>query len=326
MNYFSTNPYGLPRFPNISANLPDDISEITSDDPLAEAMLEYGGSSYHAFSFMKHIHYEPVDEEEGQRQTSNHAVMCAAYNDRLIHRPIPYPKRILDCGAGSCTWAIEVARMYPHCKVTAIDVTFNLVPDDLPPNLEFKRADLNYRLPFNPNTFDVINSRMVVGGVDAKKWESYINQLYYIAKPGGLVQMTEWSYTPRSDTNSLNKESGLYKWASLFHKTMERPLGENRDKAKCPTITEQLNYRMRWSGFKEVQTTNFKALTTISSRNFREAQIGYLNQGSVFRMLDSTIRFQLLYIEHLSEDEINELQQKAQREAMDPKIAAYFNV
>lgn len=46
-----------------------------------------------------------------------HQIFNMMFDNRLIFPPIPRPRRILDLGYGSGSWAIEVAEQYPECEV-----------------------------------------------------------------------------------------------------------------------------------------------------------------------------------------------------------------
>lgn len=46
-----------------------------------------------------------------------HGIFNMMFDNRLLFPPIPNPRRILDCGYGCGSWAIEVAEQYPECEV-----------------------------------------------------------------------------------------------------------------------------------------------------------------------------------------------------------------
>ena len=49
-----------------------------------------------------------------------HGVFNMMFDYRLIFPPIPHPRRILECGYGSSSWAAQVAEQYPECEVREI--------------------------------------------------------------------------------------------------------------------------------------------------------------------------------------------------------------
>lgn len=52
-----------------------------------------------------------------QRLDLQQRVFQRIFDDRLIFPPIHRLRRILDCGHGAASWAIEVAEQYPSCDV-----------------------------------------------------------------------------------------------------------------------------------------------------------------------------------------------------------------
>jgi hypothetical protein len=94
------------------------------------------GRDFQKFSIDRQISFEPVDEvrfrkslkigtgltaihrqEEAERLELQHKVFNRVFDNRLIFPPIPRPQRVLDCGYGTASWAIEVAEQHPECEV-----------------------------------------------------------------------------------------------------------------------------------------------------------------------------------------------------------------
>jgi hypothetical protein len=57
------------------------------------------------------------DQEEAERLDLQHRVFSRVFDGRLIFPPIPRLRRVLDCGYGAGSWAVDVATQYPDCKV-----------------------------------------------------------------------------------------------------------------------------------------------------------------------------------------------------------------
>ena len=64
----------------------------------------------------------------------------------------------MDVGTGSGLWVIEVADQFPDTHVYGIDLS-PIQPTYIPPNAEFKVADLTEGLPFDDGSTDLVNSR-----------------------------------------------------------------------------------------------------------------------------------------------------------------------
>lgn len=125
--------------------------------------VELHGRLFQQHALRHGIYFAPVDEvitsfptsaprslrrgqEEAQRLQLFHHIFHVLFDKRLIFpSPIPNPRRILDCGFGSASWAIEVADSYPRCEVIGVDIASQMSPPDLPPNLYLEVDDLNER-------------------------------------------------------------------------------------------------------------------------------------------------------------------------------------
>jgi ubiquinone/menaquinone biosynthesis C-methylase UbiE len=57
-------------------------------------------------------------QDEIERLSIQHQVLCKVFDNRLLFPPLTNPTRILDCGYGTASWAIDVAEEFPHCDVS----------------------------------------------------------------------------------------------------------------------------------------------------------------------------------------------------------------
>jgi ubiquinone/menaquinone biosynthesis C-methylase UbiE len=62
------------------------------------------------------VHYQ----EEAERLDLQHRVFSRIFDGRLIFPPIPRLRRVLDCGYGTGSWAVDVATQYPDCRVNIV--------------------------------------------------------------------------------------------------------------------------------------------------------------------------------------------------------------
>ena len=61
----------------------------------------------------------PSDQEEAERLEFQHQVLNRVFDNRLIFPPVPRLRRILDCGYGAGSWAVDVAERHPDCEVNS---------------------------------------------------------------------------------------------------------------------------------------------------------------------------------------------------------------
>ncbi|KAK8051313.1 hypothetical protein PG993_002698 [Apiospora rasikravindrae] len=143
-----------------------------------------------------------------------HEMFSLVFDDRLIFPEITPLRRVLDCGTGTANWAVEVARREPQCQVYGVDVSTEMMPmyGYYPINLHLEQADLNEgsmvlnmrSLAYHDNTFDLVHSRLLAGGINTERWPSYLRDLYRVLVPGGWVQMVEIYFNAQSDGGHLS--------------------------------------------------------------------------------------------------------------------------
>ena len=77
-----------------------------------------------------------------------------------IVAPVHNPRKILDVGAGSGRWAIEVAKEYPEAEVIGLDLSTVSPNFSTPSNCGFIVEDLTRGLcRFTDESYDLVHSR-----------------------------------------------------------------------------------------------------------------------------------------------------------------------
>jgi len=66
--------------------------------------------------------------------------------------------RVVDVGAGSGRWVVEVAEQFPSARVCGIDLS-PIEPENAPINTEFIVMDLTKGLEFDDRSTDFVHSR-----------------------------------------------------------------------------------------------------------------------------------------------------------------------
>lgn len=64
-------------------------------------------------------------------------------------------------------------------------------------------ANSRGRFTFPGNSFDLVHSQMVAGGIHASRWPSYVRDIYRVTKPGGWCQIVEMYLNAQSDNGRL---------------------------------------------------------------------------------------------------------------------------
>lgn len=170
---------------------------------------------------------------------------------------------VLDCGYGKAAWVDKLLGFRPEAVVTGIDVfTGQGNSDDDEDEDEqdneygiesFIRKRWNLNIPFRqdtssdrlrPETFDLINSRMLADGINANRWETYVRELCALLKPNGWLQMVELHAIFQSDSG--RDAPFLSRWWDWYSQKLLQ-MGKN------PRIASQLKALMISAGFTDVQ-------------------------------------------------------------------------
>ncbi|KAG8910003.1 hypothetical protein FRC00_009038 [Tulasnella sp. 408] len=110
-----------------------------------------------------------------------------------VHRALA-PKQteipsILDVGAGSGCWALDVGKLFPHADVVGIDLAPANLKSPPPPNCRFECDDVNLGLDQYHDCFDVVNARCVSSGI--ADYRAFLADVAQCLRPGGVFQSIE---------------------------------------------------------------------------------------------------------------------------------------
>ncbi|GAB1523085.1 hypothetical protein RhiTH_006214 [Rhizoctonia solani] len=98
------------------------------------------------------------------------------------------PLDVLDVASGSGIWAIEMAREFPKAQVVGIDMSNPGALGNIPQNASFVIADITKRLPFEDQSFDVVQMRIVPS---IHERTSIYKEIHRVLRPGGFIQLVE---------------------------------------------------------------------------------------------------------------------------------------
>ncbi|KAJ5974419.1 hypothetical protein N7481_011629 [Penicillium waksmanii] len=272
------------------------------------------GREYQKYSIDHRVYFGPVDDEEAQRLDEEQRVFQRIFDDRLIFPPIRRPRRVLDCGHGSASWAVEVAEQYPDCQVIGVDIAPHMSPDDVPENLWLQVDNLNRNFTFPANHFDLVQSRLLATGIHNSRWPTYIRDIVRVLKPGGWVQMIEIYFNVQSDNGSITDEHALRRWSTQYMRAQED--------RKDLRIGTRLRNMLTSAGLTEVDTKMIPL--PLSAWGEWTRDIGQANSGNIQKLLRSLALYPLTKRLHMSIENFDTLVEQAQEEAKDPSLKAYF--
>ncbi|KAB5576496.1 S-adenosyl-L-methionine-dependent methyltransferase, partial [Coniochaeta sp. 2T2.1] len=321
-----------------------DLDTVPLDTSFVE-LITYHGRDFQRYALENGIYHAPVDEAKRNRIV--HEVFNRLFDNRLIFPAMPNPTRILDCGFGTASWAIDVAEQFPSCEVrrnysvtapqrptlangassglsqpdhgvTGIDIYPNMAPEDLPPNLDIQVDDLNSPFTFHSNHFDLVNSRLMSGGINADRWPTYVADIFRVLRRGGWCQMVEIYYNAQSDNGTLTDNHALRVWSTTYLQSM-LPY-------KNPRAAMQLENLMRQAGFVEVEGRLLTLPLSGWSNDPRNREVGVLNRDNVHRLLSSLAVYPFTEGAGMTAPDVQLLAAQARLEADNVSYKAYFPV
>ncbi|RKP25881.1 S-adenosyl-L-methionine-dependent methyltransferase [Syncephalis pseudoplumigaleata] len=162
----------------------------------------------------------PNDVDEADRMDTLHYMLRFMLSGNYA-ASIDHPRRMLDVGAGTGTWALEMAAEYPQCEITGIDIS-NIQPQAvLPRNVQFEIMNVLHGMAYNDNRFDYVHMRFISSGIPATYWATLIEDLARVCAAGGVVEIIDTSAMLRNagplgqKVNEWFREAGVHRKVNM---------------------------------------------------------------------------------------------------------------
>ncbi|CAG8583456.1 8361_t:CDS:2 [Ambispora gerdemannii] len=94
--------------------------------------------------------------------------------------------QILDLGCGPGTWIIDMAKTYPLCSFTGVDIAPLHPSTELPENVEFIQANLLDGLSIENSRFDFVVTHFL--SLPIPQWKLIIKEAARVMKPGAWLE------------------------------------------------------------------------------------------------------------------------------------------
>lgn len=104
--------------------------------------------------------------------------------------PISEPRSVLDVGAGTGQWGVDMSREFPRALVVGADQPPPIAVHDAP-RYFYIRLNLLRGLPFLDGTFDYVHQRLLRAGIPLAAWPAAVRELARVTAPGGIVELGE---------------------------------------------------------------------------------------------------------------------------------------
>ncbi len=144
--------------------------------------------------YLSHTTYLlPKDEEESNRLHFQHHAFFQAIGNHYVAPLDPAIRTILDVGAGTGIWTVEMARIFPQALVVGIDLDPTLFRDmpSFPANCLLRVGDVLRGLPFPDHFFEYTHQRLLVYAIPAEQWPAVLRELVRVTRVGGLIEVVE---------------------------------------------------------------------------------------------------------------------------------------
>src|SRR6266849_9612130 len=155
------------------------------------------------------------NEEELTRLQIQDQMLTAGMGGVLPEQPDPTVfQRVLDVGCGTGGWLIEVAKTYPSMtQLIGVDISNKMLDyartqaeaQRVSERVQFASMDALRMLEFPDKSFDLVNHRAGLGYLRTWDWPKLLQEYRRIARPNGVIRITEVNFALESPSPALNR-------------------------------------------------------------------------------------------------------------------------
>ncbi|EME79218.1 uncharacterized protein MYCFIDRAFT_156538 [Pseudocercospora fijiensis CIRAD86] len=244
---------------------------------------------------------------------------------------------VLDCGYGKGAWIDSVLNLSADALCTGVDI-FTGVGDDEVDNDDdqadeddeergievFTKKRWNLNAPFRedrsedclrPETFDLINSRLLADGIDSDRWPSFVRDLHALLKPNGWVQMVEFHSMFQSSTG--RPTVFLQEWWNRYSAVLQAT-------RKDPRVGPRLRQLMADARFVDIQYHQIPC--PMGAWDEDRAVLGRQALPVCQEMIRDVSEYLFKAVGRMEASEFDRLIEGAQQELAQPELKIYLNV
>ncbi|KAI8266274.1 Secondary metabolism regulator LAE1 [Colletotrichum sp. SAR 10_98] len=264
-------------------------------------------------------YWAPNDDTELDRLDLVHNLYLQTFDYALGTAP-PNEKnskvgRVLDAGTGTGMWAIEFGEDHTDAEVIGVDLSPSQ-PEFVPSNVRFEIDDIEEPWTFN-EPFEYIHSRMMKGSI--RDWRKFIQSCFDNLTPGGYLELNDIDFFPKTDDDTIPKDSKLMRAFSLCFEALEKLGSPFEDVIHFESMLTEI-------GFEDVNVKRFKWPTNSWPQDKKHKNLGAWNNENLSPNLDGLLMAPLTRALDMSKAEVHMIAMEARKELNDTRIHAYFNV
>jgi ubiquinone/menaquinone biosynthesis C-methylase UbiE len=159
------------------------------------------------------------NQDEMKRLQIQGNMITASMGGVLPEQPDPNSfRRVLDVGCGTGGWVIETAKTYPNISyLVGADISSKMIEyaraqakaKQVSERVEFRVMDALRMLEFPTGSFDLVNHRLAVSWVRTWDWPKLLEEYQRVARPGGVVRISEADWVMETSSPALSRFLGL---------------------------------------------------------------------------------------------------------------------
>ncbi|KAI1074859.1 S-adenosyl-L-methionine-dependent methyltransferase [Whalleya microplaca] len=288
----------------------------SSTASLSASILEYRtvhGRTFHSERGNAQS-WNPNDAQHDESMDILHHVSTLLQDGKLYLAPIDSSyQKILDVGCGTGN---DFADAFPNAEVVGVDISPQQ-PQWVPPNLKFEVDDVTQPWTYEPNSFDYIHMRWLVGAIP--DWNFLYKEIFKALKPGGYFENKESSAIIQSDDGTVADGSALDQWGKVFSeagKKFGRSFRVVDDKTLRPAMEE--------AGFVDIEEHSFKTPLGSWPADKKMKEIGQYNQLALEQDIEGFVVYLWTKVMGWSTEEIQVYAAHLRRELRSKKYHPYY--
>jgi ubiquinone/menaquinone biosynthesis C-methylase UbiE len=224
---------------------------------------------------------------------------------------------VLDVACGSGGWALTLAQAYPHLEVMGFDIDERMInyantqahASGLE-NASFRVMDARKPLDYVADSFDLVNARWI-SVIGTKAWPGTIREMVRIARPGGVIRITE------SEDFGLTSSPAFEQLSQLFIRALKQGGISFSPTGRTTGQTPRLARFLRDAGCRHIQQKAFvidwSAGTDAHEEMFQD-----------HRALLKLIQPYLINMGLTTQEEVDRLHREAEIEMLSPDFSALW--
>ncbi|KAI8623198.1 S-adenosyl-L-methionine-dependent methyltransferase [Xylariaceae sp. FL1651] len=303
----------------------DDVDSAYGDDnasstaSLSASILEYRtvhGRTFHSERGNAQS-WNPNDAQHEETMDILHHVSTLLQDGKLtLARIDDNVQKVLDVGCGTGIWPIDFADQYPNAEVIGVDISPQQ-PQWIPPNLKFEIDDVTQPWTYEPDSFDYIHMRWLVGAIP--DWYALFREVFRALKPGGTFESKESSCMIQADDGTCPQGCALDQWGRVFWEA-----GKRFGRTFRVVEDDVQKKAMEAAGFVDIQVVNLKTPLGPWPADPKQKEIGQYNRLALEQDIEGFIVYMWTTIMGWSIEEVSVYAAHLRRELRSPNFHAYY--